>query len=44
MVTVKAACNLWLERVERDLGKEGSYEQYSVVSKELQRWAKDILA
>lgn len=41
LVTVKGACGLWLERVERDLGKEGSYEQYSVVSKELQRWAKD---
>jgi integrase len=41
LVTVKAACGLWLERVERDLGKEGSFEQYSVVSKELQRWAKD---
>ena len=41
LVTVKAACGLWLERVERDLGKEGSYEQYAVVSKELQMWAKD---
>jgi site-specific recombinase XerD len=39
---VKAACDLWLERVARDLGKEGSYEQYSVVSKELRTWAKDM--
>ena len=42
LVTVKAACDLWLERVARDLGKEGSYEQYSVVSKELQNWARDM--
>ena len=42
MVTVKAACDLWLERVARDLGKEGSYEQYSVVTKEMHVWAKDI--
>jgi len=41
-VTVKAACELWLERVARDLSKEGSYEQYSVVSKELQNWARDM--
>jgi integrase len=41
LVTVKAACDLWLQRVARDLGKEGSYDQYSVVSKELQIWAKD---
>jgi integrase len=42
LVTVKAACDLWMERVARDLGKEGSYEQYSVVSKELQNWAKEM--
>lgn len=42
LVTVKKACDLWLERVARDLGKEGSYEQYSVVSKEMQNWARDL--
>lgn len=31
-----------LQRVPRDLGKEGSYEQYSVIARELQRWAKDM--
>ncbi|MGB6133000.1 MAG: hypothetical protein WCC14_16455 [Acidobacteriaceae bacterium] len=42
LVAVKAACELWLDRVARDLGKEGSYEQYSVVTKELQSWAKEL--
>jgi len=42
LLTVKAACDLWLERVARDLGKGGSYEQYSVVTKEMQNWAKDM--
>jgi len=42
LTTVKAACGLWLERVERDLGRAGSYEQYAVVVKDLQNWAKDM--
>lgn len=42
LVTVKVACDLWMARVARDLGKAGSYEQYSVIAKELQVWAKDM--
>lgn len=42
LVTVKAACALWLERVARDLGREGSYEQYSVVCKEIEGWARSM--
>ncbi|HEY6445323.1 MAG TPA: hypothetical protein VIY53_02615 [Acidobacteriaceae bacterium] len=42
LVTIRAACGLWLERLARDLDKEGSYEQACVVSKEPQYWAKDI--
>lgn len=38
---LQAACDLWLKRTEREHGKAGSYEQYAVVSKQLQEWAKD---
>jgi integrase len=42
LVTVKAGCGLWMGRVERDLGKRSSYDQYLVVARKLQRWAADM--